>query len=379
MNPMPTPSTVIFCCNTAFGIAHFRGGAIRELVRRGHRVVAVAPRDEHVDALTAMGADFVHWGLSGRSTGPLAEAASLLRLVRIYCSLDADIAFHFTIKAVLYGAVAARFARVPFVSVITGLGYVFLNETLISKLAWRWYSATLHWARAVWFLNSHDRAEFLRLGLVAAGQTYVLPGEGIDTVHFAATPTSQHGDGRLVILMIARLLKDKGVFEYVEAARLVRAQRPEVRFQLLGPLDTINPTAIAKTQLDAWCAESVIEYLGVVRDVRPYISAADAVVLPSYREGTSRSLLEAAAIARPIIATDVPGCREVVMDGESGLLCRPRDADDLSRCLLRFVDMSAEQRLHMGLRSRALIESHFDERLVIERYVALVEGRLPAD
>lgn len=367
-------STVILCCNTAFAIANFRGGVIRELIGRGHRVVVVAPSDDHVDALKAMGAEFVHWEMSGRSTGPVAELAALARLVSIFREVRADITFHYTIKAVLYGAIAARLASVPFVSVVSGLGYVFLNETLVSKVARRWYRATLCWARAVWFLNAEDRAEFLRLGLVDAKRTHVLPGEGVDTVHFAAAPPPQHVDGGLVILMIARLLKDKGVFEYVDAARRVRAQRPEVRFQLLGPVDTINPTAIAKTQLDAWCAEGVIEYLGVVRDVRSCIAGADAVVLPSYREGTSRSLLEAAAIARPIIATDVPGCREVVINGESGLLCRPRDTEDLARSLLRFVDMPVEQRLRMGQRGRELIESHFDERRVIERYVALVEA-----
>ncbi len=360
---MSRSSTVILCCNTAFAIANYRSGVIRELVGRGHRVMVVAPRDHHVDALKAIGAEFVHWEMSGRSTGPLAQLAALSRLVRIYRELRADIAFHFTIKSVLYGAIAGRLTCTPFISVFTGLGYVFTNETLLSVLA-RWmYRRMLPWSKQLWFLNADDHQEFVRRRLVnSAVQVDVLPGEGVDLGRFAPAPMPPHQrTSEVVFLMIARLIKDKGVLELVEAARKVRLRHPDVRVRLLGAVDNGNPTAITQAQLDTWCAEGVVEYLGVRHDVRRCIAEADAVVLPSYREGIPRALLEAAAMCRPIIATDVPGCR-------------PRDATDLGRCIDAFLAHTPTERAAMGQRGRRLIEQRYDERKVIAKYIDVIEG-----
>lgn len=367
---MSTPKTIVLCSNTAYAIANFRGGAIRALVAAGHRVVIVAPRDDQVEALEAMGARFVHWELSGRSTGIGTEWASLRELVRIYRQVRPDLCFHYTIKSVLYGAIAAKWTGVPFVSVITGLGYVFLNETLVSAVARAGYRLTLSWSRQIWFLNAEDRAEFLRLGLVRdSGQAVLLPGEGVDTTHFRPLPHTVH-EG-LVVLMVARLLRDKGVVEYVEAARRLRAQGLPIRFQLLGAIDTNNPTAIHPEQLEAWQREGVIDYLGTTRDVRPFIAACDVVALPSYREGTSRSLMEAAAMGKPLVASDVPGCRELIVPGESGLLCPARDATALAQAFRSLASLPPERLQDMGQRGRALVEAQFDERVVLARYLDL--------
>ena len=180
-------------------------------------------------------------------------------------------------------------------------------------------------------------------------------------------PPREDGSGP-VFLLIARLLWDKGVGEYAEAARMVRRAHPRARFQLAGMLDVENPTAIGRADVDAWVGEGLIEYLGALDDVRPAIAAADCVVLPSYREGTPRTLLEAAAMARPVIATDVPGCREVVREGETGFLCRVRDAADLARRMQEFIAMPESARTAMGKAGRRLAEARFDERLVIKQY-----------
>jgi glycosyltransferase involved in cell wall biosynthesis len=174
-------------------------------------------------------------------------------------------------------------------------------------------------------------------------------------------------------LLVARMMWDKGVGEYVDAARQVRARHPQARFILLGFLDVDNPSAVSRDQMDAWVREGVVEYQPPVKDVRPAMTAADCVVLPSYREGVPRTLLEAAAIGRPVIATDVPGCRDTVVDGETGLLCKVMDASDLADKLARFVRMPVAERARMGAAGRRFVETHFDERIVLDRYASLVE------
>lgn len=170
-------------------------------------------------------------------------------------------------------------------------------------------------------------------------------------------------------LMMGRLLADKGVREYVDAARTVRSRHPHARFQLLGDAAVANPSAIGEREVRAWAEAGTIEYLGSARDVRPYIAAADCVVLPSYREGVSRVLLEAASMARPIIATDAPGCRDIVEDGATGLLCKVRDAGDLAAKMQRMLMLTPDERAAMGLAGRNKVVNEFDERIVIERYV----------
>jgi glycosyltransferase involved in cell wall biosynthesis len=366
--------TVAFCCNTAFAIANFRGGVIRALVRQGHRVVVVAPEDSYVATLRDLGAEFVPWKVTGRGCDPLAEGRALRDLVRIYRALRPDLAFHFTIKSVIYGAVAGRLSNVPVISVITGLGYVFLNENGVSAITRTLYRLTLGWSREVWFLNDDDRETFQRIGLLRGAPVRVLPGEGIDVRHFAPAPLPCAEAGGKTFLMVGRLLRDKGVMEFVEAARLVRRDLPGTRFQLLGAADADNPSAISGRQVDAWVAEGWVEYLGVALDVRPVIAGADCVVLPSYREGVPRTLLEAASMGRPLVATDVPGCRDVVLPGESGLLCRARDAQDLAKQMRTIASMGPSALEAFGRRGRQLVTERFDEEVVREIYFEAISS-----
>ena len=373
---MPGPLTIVFCANSAFGIANFRGGVIRALVGRGHKVVVVAPDDPwHVDTLRGIGATFVPWAISGQGTGVLGELSAIRRLISIYREVRPDLAFHFTIKAVIYGAIAARICAVPFVPVITGLGYVFLNENAISKVARALYAWTLRWAREVWFLNADDRSTFERLRLIEGVPIRLLPGEGIDTKHFAAVPLPMSGRpaGAITFLMIARLLKDKGVLEFIEAAKQVLRAYPAARFQLLGPAGSANPSAISRSDIDRLTADGCVEYLGEVGDVRPAIAAADCIVLPSYREGAPRALLEAASMGRAIVASDVPGCRDVLVDGVSGVLCRPRDSGSLADSMSSVARLGSDGVNEMGRRGRQWMIDHFDEAIVINHYLTAIE------
>ena len=194
----------------------------------------------------------------------------------------------------------------------------------------------------------------------------ILHGEGVDLAHFVYTALPDKPE--FTFVLIGRLLWDKGVGEYVEAARRLRAQYPHARFQLLGPVGVANPSAITQEDVDGWQREGVIEYLGEAHDVRPHIANADCVVLPSYREGVPRTLMEASAMGRPIVATDVPGCREVVADGVTGLLCEAKSADSLAAKLAQMLDMSSEARRTMGQHGRHKVAAEFDEAAVVERY-----------
>jgi glycosyltransferase involved in cell wall biosynthesis len=225
----------------------------------------------------------------------------------------------------------------------------------------------------VFFQNRDDRRLFTEGRLVAANCSERIPGSGVDLHHFAMTPMPEPRSFEdTVFLLIARVLKDKGICEYAEAAARIRSKYPATRFQLLGQLGADNPSAIAPRQLQGWIDSGVIEYLGHHADVRPYIEAAACVVLPSYREGLPRTLLEAGAMGRPIIATDVAGCRDTIDDGINGYLCRVRDVDSLTDTLARFIALPSEHRSRMGQSSRRKMEAEFDESVVISRYLDLV-------
>jgi glycosyltransferase involved in cell wall biosynthesis len=202
----------------------------------------------------------------------------------------------------------------------------------------------------------------------------IVPGSGINTDYFRSASTGKGVNDNHVFLLVARMLRDKGVNEFVEAARLIRDKQSRVRFQLLGPLDVENNTAISSKTIDAWVAEGVVEYYPSVDDVRPYLEKASCVVLPSYREGLPRTLLEAAAMGKPLIATDTPGCRDVVLDGENGYLCRVADMDDLAKKMQAMVDLSLDERAEMGKVSRLHIVENFDDNRVISCYLDAIDG-----
>lgn len=359
--------TVCLVCNTGFAIYTYRQGVIRMLVAKGVRVVVLAPRDRTFPLLEQMGCVCIDLPVASKGTNPLADLRTLAALYRHYRTIRPHVVFHYTIKPNIYGSVAAWLARVPSIAVTTGLGYVFIQKSRAASVAKALYRIAFRFPREVWFLNRDDRAAFLDERLLAhPDRAKLLHGEGVDIDYFALTPLPRAQ--RITFVLIGRLLWDKGVAEYVDAARMLRARYPHAHFQLLGPVGVDNPSAITRADVDSWSREGVIEYLGEAHDVRPAIAAADCVVLPSYREGVPRTLMEASAMGRPIVATDVPGCREVVADGVTGLLCEAKSAESLARKLAQVLDMSESERRNMGLRGREKVAAEFDEALVVERY-----------
>jgi glycosyltransferase involved in cell wall biosynthesis len=367
MKPASQPLAVSLVCNTAWAIYTYRHGLIKMLVAKGAEVTVLAPRDRTFPLLEQMGCRCIDLPVASKSTNPLADLRTMFALYRLYRKLKPSLVFHYTIKPNIYGSIAAKLAGVPSVAVTTGLGYVFIQPSRAAQVAKALYRFAFRFPREVWFLNHDDEAAFLGERLLAHPErARLLHGEGVDLAHFAYTPLPDkpHFD----FVLIGRLLWDKGVGEYVEAARRLRTQYPHARFQLLGPVGVANPSAITREDVDAWQREGLIEYLGEAHDVRPHVANADCVVLPSYREGVPRTLMEASAMGRPIVATDVPGCREVVADGVTGLLCEARSAESLAAKLAQMLDMDLEARRTMGERGRHKVAAEFDEAAVVERY-----------
>jgi glycosyltransferase involved in cell wall biosynthesis len=289
----------------------------------------------------------------------------------LYRRLKPTMALHFTIKPAIYGSFAARKLRIPYVNTIPGLGTPFIRENWVTRVVEVLYRLSQARAERMFFLNDDDHQVFLSRHLATPERMEVLRGEGVDLEHFPVTDFPDDTDFRF--LFIGRMLRDKGVVEFVEAARKMRSTASHARFQLLGPCGVENRTAIPREMLDAWVREGIVEYLGEVNDVRPHIARAHCIVLPSYREGSPRALLEGAAMGRPLIATDATGCRGIVDDGVNGFLCRTRNAEDLAEKMQRVLNMPAEARRAMGEAGRAKVEREFSEGRLINRYRNIID------
>lgn len=359
---------IALVANSAWNLYHFRGNLVRRLLQDGYRILIIAPHDDSSQKLVGLGCHVVEQSMDNKGTNPLADMQTMRELKRLYREHQPDLVLHFTIKPVIYGSFAARSLKIPVINTITGLGTAFLSGSWLMRVVETLYRHSQRWPSRIFFQNPDDRNLFLARQLVTEEKSACLPGSGVDLKRFRATeyPASKPTK----FLLIARLLRDKGIVEFVDAARQIRKSYPNTCFQLLGPLGVANRSALPDEEVASWVEEGLVEYLGETDDVRPFLHAAHCVVLPSYREGTPRALLEAAAIGRPLIATDVPGCREVVDADVNGLLCDVRNAPSLAAAMQQFLDMPLEKQLEMGVAGRLKVEKEFDEELVIGAYLA---------
>lgn len=359
----------------------FRGDMLRSMVELGHEVLAMAPEDDPavIATLREMGVQYRSVPLRRTGMNPIRDAGTTVALARAFRQFRPDAIFVYAVKPVIYGSLAARLARVPLrVAMITGTGSAFAGggsrkRRLVSWLVRRLYWAGLAGVHVVFFQNPDDEKLFRSLGLVGRRRQRIVRvgGSGVDLTRFSPVALPA---GPVTFLLIGRVIRDKGVAEYVEAATIVRKVHPEARFQLLGPMD-VNPSAISQAELDGWVAAGAIEYLGRTADVRPNLAAAHVCVLPSYGEGMPRSVLEAMAMGRPAIVTDVPGCRETVVDGRNGYVVPVRDGPALAAAMLRMIE-EGERLAGMGAESRRLAEERFDVRDV-NRTIVEAMGLLP--
>lgn len=369
-------------------VIKFRGPLIVDLVRAGHEVSVCVPKadpslhDGIVAGIRERGAEWIDTPLDRTGTSPRNEWRARRFFAGLFRERRFDVALAYNPKPIFHAVPAAKAAGVPTVAaMVTGLGFAFIGGSLKARIlgavARHLYRQAMRAADIVFFQNPDDRATFGAAGLLPqpGPRIEMIPGSGVDMAHYALRPLRIPESGP-IFLMVARLLRDKGVVEYAEAARAVRRTHPGARFRLVGWIDS-NPAAISQAELDGWVRDGCIEYVGRLDDVREELAGCSAFVLPSYREGTPKSVLEAMSVGRAIVTTDAPGCRETVADGENGRLVKVRDAASLAAACSELCRQPSLL-VAMGRRSRQLVEERFDSHLVnrqIMRALGLAGGR----
>ena len=368
-----TERTFLIIASLANSFIGFRKPLIQALLAKGLTVHAAAPElltNERVKTeLEGMGVILHDIPMARTGMNPLLDIKTLWALYRLMRQIKPHYVMGYTIKPVVYGGLAAWLARVPKrFSLITGLGYAFVDDDqsfkrkAVNQIVVRLYASALKRCQTVFFQNPDDEALFKQLGILrSSANSVVVNGSGVGIDEYPFTPIAENAVPHF--LLIARLIADKGIREYAEAARIVKLQYPQVQFSLVGQLD-VNPSAVTQAELDAWVADGRIAHHGYQSDVKPFIAASTVYVLPSfYREGTPRSVLEAMSMGRAIITTDAPGCRETVVDGENGFLVPVKDAAALANAMVKFIEQP-ELIATMGKRSREIAEQKYDVGIV---------------
>ncbi len=363
---------IALVANTAWNLWNFRRSLIETLVNEGFEIVCLAPQDGFEEKLRGLkGVRFFPLRhLSRKSLSPFSNFQTLAEFTRLLRRERPDLVIFYTVKPNIFGAFAARLSGVPAIATVEGLGYAATASPFFRKIIFNLYRLAFRFVEKVVFLNQDDRSEFLARRVVPAAKTLVIKGTGIDTAYFYLEKNAVVGP---VFLFIGRLLSDKGIREFVQAAKQVKEVFPKIRFQILGSVDAGNPASIEQGELLHWIENQSVEYLGQSDDVRPFITRASVVVLPSYREGMPRALLEGMAMGKPIITTDSVGCRETVDEGKNGFIVPSENAEALADAMLRFLQLPKAQQFAMGQHSRQKAETEFSDRVVLPQYFQLIQ------
>jgi glycosyltransferase involved in cell wall biosynthesis len=361
--------TIAISANTSWNLINFRSRLIRDLIGAGYRVVAIAPADDHSAALEALGAEFEPITIRSSGTSPVEDLRLILAYRKILARIRPAAFLGVTIKPNIYGSIAAQTVGARIINNVSGLGPLFIEQGLLTKVVTGLYRFALRKSATVFFQNREDMGLFLDRRIVRESQVALLPGSGVDLSRFVPGAADSRSGAPFRFLFTGRLQWTKGIAEFVEAARIVRRTHPETLFQVLGAAGDNEMKAVPATDIAQWQAEGLIDYLGATDDVRPFIGAADCVVLPSYREGLPRALLEGSAMGKPLIGTDVPGCRDVVADGVTGLLCEVRSGGSLAAAMIGMLGRSSAERREMGRLGRLKVEQEFCETVVVGKYL----------
>jgi glycosyltransferase involved in cell wall biosynthesis len=363
---------IVLIANSSFYLYNFRQSLITSLSKDGYELVVLAPDDDYSDKLQeAKVIPLKH--LDRKSMNPIKDFALSLELFSVLKKEKPSCVMTFTIKPNIYGSFACGLLKIPLIANITGLGYLFIKtkRQLVHVFIDFMYRVAFRFPRYYVFQNSEDVSMFISRYKIGSEKCLITPGSGIslDKYQYSKLPESKTDS----FLMVARVLVDKGVKEYITAATILKEKYPNVKVTLIGPIDSKNPAGISLQKLNSLNANDVVDYLGEKKDVREYLAQCSCFVLPSYREGTPRTNLEAMAMGRPIITTDVPGCRETVEEGINGFFVPPKDAKALADAMIKLVELPYEQKLAMGKYSRAKAEKEFDEKIVINKYLQLLK------
>ena len=388
---------IIYSANTDWSLYNFRCAQIESTLKQGWEIGCICSKGPFIEPIEKLGVNKIFLLQNYKKNIDLISDLSLiLEYYRIYRQWKPEIVHQFTIKPVIYGTIAARLARIPvIINTIPGLGYVFSDtekeRRILKTIVLLLYKIAGKLNDFMFFQNEDDKRLFINHKIVSKDKTLVIPGSGVDTQHYSQDKINKeiidqikkdikYKPNQIIILMVSRMLYHKGIAELAECSKRVKEVKPDVRFLLVGPLDPSNPAHIPLEVIEKWQKGNKIEYIGRRSDIRELIGLSDIIVLPSYyREGKPKFLLEAASMGKPIITTDVPGCRDIVENGENGILVPIKNVESLFKAVIKLINNS-ELRRKMGEKSRKRAEEEFDEKIVINQtlktYRRLIKQKL---
>lgn len=375
--------TVLLIANTTGCLLNFRHGLLKQLLKDGYKVHTLAPYFSQEAYSTDAVKELESWGITcddiafnSKGMNPIEDLKLVKRYIKEFDRIKPDVILSYTIKSNIYGSVAARKAGIPIITNITGLGNLYANPSMLTHVADMLYKWGFRKSHTVFFQNQDDMDLFISKKNVKLEQCGRLPGSGINLEKYK--PLAKTGtDDNIKFLVIARLIWDKGIGYYIDAIKSLKPKYPNVEFQILGEVGVNNPSAIPKEDVDKWVADGLINYLGTSSDVREVIREIDCMILPSiYREGVPRTLIEGAALGKPIITTNNVGCRDIVDHGYNGYLCNKKDSVDLAEKIEGFIKLSTEEKIKLGENGRQKVIDEFDEKIVIKEYLTRIEKLL---
>lgn len=365
---------IAISANVLFTILNFRKELILALKKNNYEVVCIANTDElsniYDELIKELEIEFIQVDIDRKGINPIKDLQYLFSLVSVYKKVSPDVILHFTIKPNIYGTIAAKIAGIKSINTINGLGSAIIKDNFLSKILKYLYKISLSFSSKIFFQNSDDLDFFVSQKLAIREKVSIVPGSGVDTSQFDRYDTNNRD---LHFLLVARLLKDKGVYEYIEAIRMLKEVGTTCKFLLGGQFDFGNPSAITEDEVKKWEEEDLIKYIGKTDDIRSFFIQSDIIVLPSYREGLSRLLIEAASAYKPIITSNVAGCKDVVNDGTNGFLCDVKDSVSLKSAMEKIASLSSGKIEQMQVASREIAEKRFDRSIVNEIYLEAIE------
>jgi len=365
---------IILTSNILWTITQFRKDLIKHL-KNDYEIICIADDDEFSDAsldvINKLGVKFIKIKVDRKGMNPVRDIFYMYSLYKVYKNIKPDLVIHYTIKPNIYGSLVASMLKMKSFAVVSGLGSSLMQDNLLSKIIKFLYKVALRGSSKVLFLNQDDMDIFLTTKIIQQEKALLLPGEGVDINHYKLCEKVKISENKITFLMIARLLKDKGIYEYIEAIKKIKNDK--VEFLLAGVLDKGNPTSIKEEELQGWIKDGIVRYLGKTDDIKEFLKLADVIVLPSYREGLSRVLLEACSCEKFIITSDIAGCKELCIDGENGYLCNPKDINSLFISLEKTIALGQEKLQQQGKIGRTLMIKSFSSEIVNNIYTKLIK------
>jgi glycosyltransferase involved in cell wall biosynthesis len=359
---------IVFSSNISWSIYNFRRGLLNDFKKDGNEIFTVALEDEFSEKLQHLGYKHTNISINNNSKNPFKDIHLIYQYYKIYKKIAPDIICHNAIKPNIYGTIAAGMLKFPVVNNISGLGTLFIKNSISTKIAKLLYKVSQRKASIVFFQNNDDLQLFLKNKLITKDKCKLIPGSGVNTSLFVRNKEVNKENLNFSFLFIGRLIYDKGIMEYIDAAKVIKMKFSNIEFNVLGPIYDSNETAIKKSVLEEWVKDDYINYVGETDFVKEEMEKANCIVLPSYREGLSKVLIEASSMSLPIITTNVPGCKDVVIDGETGFLCKVKDSFDLAIQMEKMILLPKEELISMGVNGRKRAVEVFDEKIIINHY-----------